>query len=37
VTEAPNDVLPARRSYAEMMNYLRWEEELGRKYANPHP
>jgi rhodanese-related sulfurtransferase len=37
VTEPPNDVLPARRSYAEMMNYLRWEEELGHKYANPHP
>jgi hypothetical protein len=26
-------VLPVRRSYAEMLNYLRWEEELGEKYA----
>jgi rhodanese-related sulfurtransferase len=34
VTQAPDDVLPARRSYAEMLNYLRWEEELGRKYKN---
>ena len=33
VTEPPNDVLPVRRSYAEMLNYLRWEEELGEKYA----
>jgi rhodanese-related sulfurtransferase len=32
VTDAPNDVLPVRRSYAEMLNYLRWEEELGEKY-----
>jgi rhodanese-related sulfurtransferase len=32
VTQAPDDVLPARRSYAEMLNYLRWEEELGEKY-----
>jgi rhodanese-related sulfurtransferase len=32
VTSIPNDVLPAQRSYAEMHNYLRWEEELGRKY-----
>ena len=32
VTRAPNDVLPASRSYAEMLNYLRWEEELGHKY-----
>jgi rhodanese-related sulfurtransferase len=24
VTRAPNDVLPAGRSYAEMLNYLRW-------------
>jgi 3-mercaptopyruvate sulfurtransferase SseA len=32
VTDPPNDVLPIRRSYAEMLNYLRWEEELGEKY-----
>ncbi len=32
VTRAPDDVLPARRSYAEMLNYLRWEEALGEKY-----
>lgn len=34
VADAPNDVLPVRRSYAEMLNYLRWEEELGEKYAH---
>jgi rhodanese-related sulfurtransferase len=33
VTRAPNDVLPTSRSYAEMLNYLRWEEDLGHKYA----
>ena len=33
VTDAPNDVLPVHRSYAEMLNYLRWEEALGEKYA----
>ena len=33
VADAPNDVLPVRRSYAEMLNYLRWEEQLGEKYA----
>ena len=33
VAEAPNDVLPVRRSYAEMLNYLRWEEALGEQYA----
>ncbi len=32
VTAIPNDVLPAQRSYAEMHNYLRWEEALGAKY-----
>jgi len=32
VTRAPNDVLPSTRSYAEMLNYLRWEEDLGHKY-----
>jgi rhodanese-related sulfurtransferase len=26
VTSAPDDVLPATRSFADMMNYLRWEE-----------
>jgi hypothetical protein len=34
VTDAPNDVLPVRRSYAEMLNYLRWEEQLGEKYEH---
>lgn len=33
VTDPPNDVLPVRRSYAEMLNYLRWEEALGEKYT----
>jgi rhodanese-related sulfurtransferase len=33
VARIPNDVLPASRSYAEMLNYLRWEEDLGHKYA----
>jgi rhodanese-related sulfurtransferase len=32
VIQPPDDVLPVRRSYAEMLNYLRWEEELGEKY-----
>jgi rhodanese-related sulfurtransferase len=32
VMRAPDDVLPVRRSYAEMLNYLRWEEALGEKY-----
>ena len=27
VTKTPDDVLPVSRSYAEMLNYLRWEEE----------
>jgi 3-mercaptopyruvate sulfurtransferase SseA len=35
VTRPPDDVLPVRRTYAEMLNYLRWEEELGEKYR-PH-
>jgi rhodanese-related sulfurtransferase len=34
VTQAPDDVLPVRRSYAEMLNYLRWEEELGHRYEH---
>jgi rhodanese-related sulfurtransferase len=31
----PDDVVPAGpdRSYADMINYLRWEERLGHKYA----
>ena len=34
VMAPPNDVVPAGpdRGYADMMHYLRWEEELGRKY-----
>jgi rhodanese-related sulfurtransferase len=34
VMQAPDDVVPAGpdRSYADMINYLRWEEALGRKY-----
>jgi rhodanese-related sulfurtransferase len=35
VMEPPDDVLPAgpERSYADMIEYLRWEEALGSKYA----
>ena len=35
VMSPPNDNLPMGpdRGYADMVNYLRWEEELGRKYA----
>ncbi len=35
VMRTPNDVVPAGpdRGSADMINYLRWEEELGRKYA----
>jgi rhodanese-related sulfurtransferase len=33
VADPPNDVLSVRRSYAEMLNYLRWEEALGEKYV----
>jgi 3-mercaptopyruvate sulfurtransferase SseA len=35
VVRAPDDVVPAGpdRSYADMINYLRWEERLGHKYA----
>jgi rhodanese-related sulfurtransferase len=35
----PDDVVPsgAGRSYAEMMNYLRWEEALGQKYQGAGP
>jgi rhodanese-related sulfurtransferase len=34
VMSPPDDVVPAgpERSHADMMNYLRWEEALGRKY-----
>ena len=34
VMSTPADVVPAGtdRGFADMMNYLRWEEELGRKY-----
>jgi rhodanese-related sulfurtransferase len=35
VMRPPDDVVPAGpdRSYADMVNYLRWEEKLGQKYA----
>jgi rhodanese-related sulfurtransferase len=35
VLRPPDDVVPAGpdRSYADMINYLRWEEKLGQKYA----
>jgi rhodanese-related sulfurtransferase len=35
VLRIPDDVVPAGpdRSYADMINYLRWEERLGHKYA----
>jgi rhodanese-related sulfurtransferase len=34
VMEPPDDVVPAgpERGYADMIEYLRWEEALGRKY-----
>jgi rhodanese-related sulfurtransferase len=37
VLRPPDDVVPAGpdRSYADMINYLRWEEKLGAKYAPP--
>lgn len=36
VMTAPNDIVPAGpdRGYADMMNYLRWEEALGVKYES---
>ncbi len=36
VMKPPEDVVPAgpERSYADMVNYLRWEEDLGQKYAS---
>ena len=35
VMRPPDDVVPAGpdRGYADMINYLRWEERLGHKYA----
>ena len=35
VMSPPNDTLPMGpdRGFAEMVNYLRWEEELGHKYT----
>jgi rhodanese-related sulfurtransferase len=37
VIRPPDDVVPSGpdRSYADMINYLRWEERLGHKYAAP--
>ena len=37
VARPPDDVVPAGpdRSFADMINYLRWEERLGHKYAPP--
>ncbi|HEU4368004.1 MAG TPA: rhodanese-like domain-containing protein [Methylomirabilota bacterium] len=37
VLRPPDDVVPAgpERSFADMINYLRWEEKLGHKYAPP--
>ncbi len=37
VMDPPTDVLPtgAGRNYADMVNYLRWEEALGDKYRRP--
>ena len=36
IVRPPADInyLGVDRSYAEMMNYLRWETELGAKYAS---
>jgi rhodanese-related sulfurtransferase len=35
IVRPPDDVVPAGpdRGYADMINYLRWEERLGHKYA----
>ena len=35
----PTDVLPTGidRNYADMVNYLRWEEALGHKYQSAMP
>ena len=37
VMEPPEDVVPAgpERSHADMINYLRWETDLGHKYEQP--
>jgi rhodanese-related sulfurtransferase len=37
VMATPTDLVPAGpdRNFADMMNYLRWEEALGAKYAPP--
>jgi rhodanese-related sulfurtransferase len=37
VMAAPTDVVPygPDRNFADMQNYLRWEEALGQKYAGP--
>jgi hypothetical protein len=37
VMTPPSDVLPmgTERNWADAMHYLRWEEELGHKYAIP--
>jgi len=39
VMAPPNDVVPAGpdRNFADMQNYLRWEEALGHKYAPSQP
>jgi len=39
VLRAPDDVVPAGpdRSFADMINYLRWEERLDHKYAPSGP
>ncbi len=38
VVTSPNDVLPmgTDRNWADAMHYLRWEEELGKKYESHH-
>jgi rhodanese-related sulfurtransferase len=38
VMSAPNDVLPmgTDRNWANAIHYLRWEEELGKKYETRH-
>ena len=38
VMRPPDDVVPAGpdRGYADMINYLRWEEKLGHKYGETH-
>jgi len=39
VMAPPTDVVPAGpdRNFADMQNYLRWEEALGHKYAPGKP